>query len=293
MKKSLLLLGVVALLFSSCKKEDENESPVSSAENGPYLVLKFHFDEDQERLDNFGNPSVIPAGNAAQTPQFNSLSAHYAELIPNANTWLGDGEVIYEGPETTAGGDLAIDFDQAVLAGEGEVFQRIPLSSISAGTYEYLRMSLSYQNYNIALQAKGFDLQGTLAGFIGYNNYITSYTIEGDEVAVNGNKLQGYWGFETDFGVVEGQAPEGATTVVNPLWDTSPIPAGSCLVTGLFPEALQITGTETQDIVVQVSLSVNNSFEWIDGNSDGIYQPGENEQVVDMGIRGMIPMVQD
>lgn len=285
------LLFFSTLLFS-CKKDDP-ETPAPSVESGPYLILKLHFDEDQERLDNFGNPAVVPSGHATQTPQFNTMSAHYAELIPNALTWLGEGEVLYEGPETTAGGDLAIDFDQAVLVGEGEIFQRIPLSSIAAGDYEYLRMSLSYQNFDISLQASGINLDGTLAGFIGYNNYITSYTIEGDVVEVNGNKLQGYWGFESDFGVVEGQAPEGATTVVNPLWDSSPIPPGSCLVTGEFPEALSITGNETEDIEVFVSLSVNNSFEWIDANDDGIYQPGENEPVVDMGIRGMIPSVQE
>jgi hypothetical protein len=290
LSSAFCLLLCTAFLFS-CKKDDP-EMPAPSAENGPYLILKLHFDEDQQRLDNFGNPAVVPSGHATQTPQFNTMSAHYAELIPNALTWLGEGEVLYEGPETTAGGDLAIDFDQAVLVGEGEEFQRIPLSSITAGQYEYLRMSLSYQNFDISLQASGINLDGTLAGFIGFNNYISNYTIEGDVVEVNGNKLQGYWGFESDFGVIEGQAPEGATTVVNPLWDSSPIPPGSCLVTGEFPEALSITGNETEDIEVVVSLSVNNSFEWVDSNDDGIYQPAENEPVVDMGIRGMIPTVQ-
>ncbi|MEO1715283.1 MAG: hypothetical protein AAFU60_18295, partial [Bacteroidota bacterium] len=99
------------------------------------------------------------------------------------------------------------------------------------------------------------------------------------------------WAFETDFpGVplIEGQAPEGATTVPNPIHALSPIPPGSCLVTGQFPAALEITGNETDDLVITVSVSINNSFEWVDTNNNGTYEPSEDE-VVDMGVRGLIP----
>ena len=47
-----------------------------------------------------------------------------------------------------------------------------------------------------------------------------------------------------------------------------------------------ITGNETKDIVVEVALSINNSFEWIDSNPDGLYEPSL-ETVVDMGTRGL------
>jgi hypothetical protein len=62
-------------------------------------------------------------------------------------------------------------------------------------------------------------------------------------------------------------------------------------VTGNFAEPLVITGSETEDIVVTLSLSSNQSFEWIDTNSNGIFEP-EFEQVVDMGLRGLIPIVE-
>jgi hypothetical protein len=64
-------------------------------------------------------------------------------------------------------------------------------------------------------------------------------------------------------------------------------------VTGAFAAPLVITGNETEDIVITVSLSTNNSFEWQD-NGDGIFEPGPpaNDVVVDMGVRGMIPIVQ-
>lgn len=280
---------IVSVLLA-CEKGDDPAPHMSDAETTADLVLRFVFDPDQPRLDNFGNPSEIPDGNAAQTPDFNTLSAHYVELIPNAMTWLGDGEVVYQGEETDAGGDTAIDFDQAPLTSNGETFLRIPLSTLAPGTYEYIRTSLSYQNFTVDYLASGFELTGTFAGFIGYNNYITSFTIQNETVEVNDDKLQGYWGFETVGQVFTGQAPAGATTVVNPLFDTSPIPAGSCLVTGAFEQPLQITGDETEDVVVTLSLSVNQSFEWTEVNEDGIWEPGAGEEVVDMGIRGMIAL---
>ena len=112
-----------------------------------------------------------------------------------------------------------------------------------------------------------------------------------------GSKLQGYWGFYTKvFNTeikTEGQAPQ--TTVVNPN-PLSPIPAGSCLVTGeLYKNSqsavqpLTITGNETQDIIIEVVLSTNKSFEWKEINVDGLFQPDIGENVVDMGLRGMVP----
>jgi hypothetical protein len=91
--------------------------------------------------------------------------------------------------------------------------------------------------------------------------------------------------------VTEGQAP--GTTVVNPIFNTSPIPAGSCVVTGAFQAPLTITGNETADVVITVSLSTNKSFEWVDANGNQRFDVETgNETVVDMGIRGMLPIVE-
>lgn len=283
--KFLLLLVVIGMFLVACKKDD----PVVEDPAGPSVIFKFQFNENQVRLDGQGQPSEVPAGHAAQNPDFRRMSAHYLELAPTANTWVGEGDVLYEGPSTIAGGEEAIDFQEAIAVGEGETWLSLPLSDVAGGTYEYLRASLSYQEFEIDYLAQGFDLSGVLAGFIGYNTYITTFDVNGLPVEVNENKLQGYWAFQTLNQVVEGQAPEGATTVVNPLWDTAPIPPGSCLVTGQFEEPLVITGNETEDITVTISLSVNQSFEWTEVNEDGLYEPEAGEQVVDMGIRGMIP----
>jgi len=160
-----------------------------------------------------------------------------------------------------------------------------------------LRVSLAYQNYDIKFRYSGADYTGTLASFIGFRTYIQDYKIKNSTVSVNANKDQGYWGFETNVPGVgsfvnTGQAPAGATTVPNPIFATSPIPAGSCLVTGQFATPLVITGNETSDITIIVSLSTNKSFEWIDVDHNGTYDPNNGDAVIDMGIRGMIPKVQ-
>lgn len=281
----LLLSGVFFLL--SCKKES------SSQPAAPKLIFKFKFDSTQVRLNNIGQPSLIPAGHAAQSPVFNKMSAHYLELAPTALTPLGTGNILYHAPEVTTGGANAIDFSQSSFAGNGETFLSVPLSSVTPGNYEWLRVSLAYQNYDIKFRASGLSLTGTIASFIGFRTYITSYKIKDSTVMLNANKDQGYWAFETSAAglgfVTSGQAPAGATTVPNPIFATSPVPAGSCVVTGQFTSPLQITGTETGDVVVEVSLSTNKSFEWIDADSNGTYDPQNGDQVVDMGIRGMIP----
>jgi len=297
--RALLIAVISSLSFVGCKKDDGQEvpSPTPPAATGPKLVFKFQFDDNQVRLDNLGNPSTIPAGHAAQTPVFHKIGAHYLEMTNGPLVPLGGGEIIYTAPETNAGGANAIDFSQEIIVSEGETFYEIPLSQITPDTYEWMRVSLAYQNYDIDFRYQTLDLTGRLASFVGFNTYICSYTIQSSSIDVNGNRLQGYWGLEvaTPFGVTtqSGQSPAGATTVPNPLSATSPIPAGSCVVTGAFAQPLVITGNETEDIVITLSLSSNQSFEWQDGNGNGIFEPGLPEAVVDMGLRGLIPIVEN
>lgn len=286
MKRSSALGILSAAIFcvSACSKESSTNN--SSAK----LVFVFKFDSTQQRLNNIGLPDAIPAGNSGQSPLFNTMSSHYVELAPNAFTALGSGVVLYKAPEVSTGGSNAIDFSKSVLAKEGETFLSVPIDEITPGTFQYLRVSLAYQNYGIKFNVLGQDLTGTVASFIGYNTYISSYKIKDSIVTVNANKLQGYWGLETAYGVFSGDAP--ATTVPNPIASTSPVPAGSCVVTGAFTTPLTITGNETKDIKVTVSLSTNKSFEWKDYNLNGIFEPADGDSVVNMGIRGLIPTAQ-
>lgn len=285
--KAAIILSIFLGFVVSCQQGREDPRP----EGGPRLLVRLEVDPSQERLGNLGQPVSVPDSHAAQNPLFNLISAHYLELAPTALTQLGDGAVLYHAPETTQGGAKAIDFAQSIVVAPGENWLEIPLSDLPPGTYEWVRLSLSYQNFDIELYFDGQPYQATLASFVGFEQYIDRYELDGETVVVDANKKQGYWGFKSLGGIRTGQAPEGATTVPNPLASTSPIPPGSCVVTGNFSTPLVITGDETEDLQLTMSLSINQSFEWIDrnGNNRWDVDPGANEQVVDMGLRGLHP----
>jgi hypothetical protein len=286
--QSIIAMAIAMLLFQSCQKE----SGTSEAK----VNFIFKFDSTQVRLNAIGQPSPIPAGNAGQSPRFNTMSAHYVELAPSAFTALGAGAILYKAPQVTTGGATAIDISKSKFAGNNQVFLSVPVKSFAAGTYNWLRVSLAYQNYNIYMNASGQTIDATLASFIGFRTYLNSFKVKDSTVVVNANKDQGYWGLEGKFSgfgfLITGQAPPGATTVPNPLFASSPIPQGSCVVTAQFITPFIVTGNETKDINIIVSLSTNKSFEWIDADGNGTYDPNNGDQVIDMGIRGMIPIIQ-
>lgn len=267
------------------------------------------FDPTQERLDNLGAPSEVPAGNAAQTPDMRLMSVHYIEMTPDAFTAFKDGSILYTAPETSAGGANAIDFAQSDFSDGSAEFAKVDLNRLAPGTYNYIRASVAYQElgvqfdlHNIPLIGDLNDQSGILASFLGFNTYLTTIQVGGLEVTVNGNKEQGYWAFATQFSepytaynaVYTGQSPAGSTTVVNPIDATSPVPEGSCVITGVFSDPLVVAEDEDRELYISLSFSTNNSFEWIDTDGDGKWDidaldPGASEQVVDMGIRGLIP----
>jgi hypothetical protein len=321
--KNLIIFGLFLLFTISCKKkvtESEKQTPqsstgvscptcnfpdsvFSSTSGGPKLIFKFKLDSNQTRLNNLGLLSTVPTTNAAQSPKFNGISAHYIEMAPTNSTQVGQGVVLYRAEETMCGGSNAIVFCKSVVAKDGDVFFSVPIASVTPGSYKWLRVSLAYQNYDVKVKTSTAGvIDGTLASFVGFNTYLTKYKMHGAVMTPTlngaGNKLQGYWGFYTKvFNTeykTEGQAPK--TTVVNPNNSNSPIPPGSCLVTGEFYNTTSaniqpfvITGNETQDIIITVSLSTNKSFEWSEVVYDGLFQPDIGESVVDMGLRGLVP----
>lgn len=259
------------------------------------LIVRLSVDSNQTRLGNLGTASAVPAGNAAQSPRFNKIAAHYLELSQTMYTPLGGGAILYHADETVQGGSTAIDFSKSKVVTPGGVFLSIPIKSIAAGTYTWARLSLSYQNYEVDYYLNAIPTTGTIASFVGFNQYIGIYPVNQLNDTVNANRLQGYWAFESLGRVFSGQSPAGSTTVPNPLNATSPIPPGSCVVTGEFATPLTITGDETSDIIMNMSLSTNHSFEWQDTDANGKWDVSVSgsssyvEPVVDMGLRGLIP----
>ena len=305
MKKIVFLLAAISLIIISCK----TTNPVPS---GPRLIFMFKFDSTQVRLNNLGNPSSVLPGDAGQSPIFHAMSAHYIELSQDSLSPFGIvANILYKNDEVSTGGSIAIDFSKSIIKGEGEEFYSVPLKNLAHDTYKWLRISLAFQNYDIKIKYTHPSLgtaivDGDVASFLGFNTYITSYILKGETITVNGNRKQGYGAVKpfnvptlgTMSAVSWDAPPVGRTTVVNPFAATLGIPLGSCLVVGKFTTPITITGNETKDIVVTVSLSTNKSFEWFDKNHDGLFEPVDGlnsnapmDSVVDMGVRGMIPIV--
>ncbi len=280
-----VLLLIISVCIVGCKKDDDT---TNNNNDDAQLIFRFKFDSTQVRLNNFGLPASLPSNHRAQSPVFNKMSAHYVELAPSGLVPLGGGAILFKNQETLTGGEQAIDFSKSAVVAESETFLSVPLKDIPPNTYPYLRISLAYQNYDIKVRALGISMLGTIASFIGYNTYIGSFLVKQQNISVNANKKQGYWAFETPYSLTQGQAPAGATTVPNPIFTTSPVPAGSCVVTGNFEQPLVISGQETEDIVVTVSLSTNKSFEWSETGNNNTFDPLDGDVPTDMGIRGLI-----
>ncbi len=301
------LLSVTALFFIACDKAKVH--PKEEAQ----VVFKLKLDPTQVRLNGLAQPDPLPAGHAGLDPVYNGFSAHKIELVPHAFTPVNGGAMVYKGEETNMGGSNAINFSEAVISNDGETMVRVPVSEIAAGTYQHIRVSVSYQNYDITYNINNVPLgngqtidlrqqKGTIASFLGFNNYITQVQPKDQSKTINANKLQGYWAFETSLAptfaafndIYTGEA--AATTVVNPLSATTPTPPGSCLVVGSFDgNGLVITGDETEDMEVELSFSTNKSFEWQDDNGNGEWDIDVSnntlEPVVDMGLRGLKPTI--
>lgn len=297
---SLLVLAAALLAgtgLSSCK----DDGPEAAR-----LNVEVVYDPSQVRLDNLGNPSPVATGNSGQTPVVRDFRINSIELAPTAFTLPGQGVMLYQAPSTNAGGDQAIHFDEMLAITDGTFGADIKLADIPPGTYPYLRVSVAYQNGDVLFSIRNTplgdleDQVGSISSFLGYNTYITTVTPNVLPVLVNDDKLQGFWAFETSFDppydafndVYSGQAPAGATTVVNPLAGTAAIPPGSCIVTGSFEEPFVVTGEETADRTMTLSFSVDRSFEWEDPNGNGQWDfdfaAGTVEPLVDMGLRGLI-----
>ena len=113
--RSIVLVTAAAFVFQSCKKE-----PAVVAEAKINFIFKF--DSTQARLNGQGQPVSLAVGHAAQSPRFNTMSAHYLELTPAATTLPGAGAILYKAPETSIGGANAIDFSKSNFAGPGQTF---------------------------------------------------------------------------------------------------------------------------------------------------------------------------
>ena len=74
MKKILLFAFVALLSFISCKDDEPSYEPK--------LIIKLKLDSTQQRLNNIGQPAVMPANHAAQNPQYEGAKCEPPEPQP-------------------------------------------------------------------------------------------------------------------------------------------------------------------------------------------------------------------
>jgi hypothetical protein len=295
------IISCLVLVFTlGCRKQ-----------NNARVYFKIKFDPLQERLNNQGLSIGIGAGNAAQTPAINSIGIDGLEILKNAFSKVGEGSLLFSSPKTSAAGTPATDYSKLIIAKDGDIFLSIPVRDIVPGKYEWLRASVACQNFDLQINMINIPFVGNLpderaafTGFLGANNYITKYKIWEKDDVVNGNKGRGYWCLETKFNIAfnslntiyRGQMIDKNITFVNPISQSSPSTTGSADVVGRFETPLSITGAESEDITVFITLSTNNMFEWEENiNRNGKWdinaqstngQP-EFEKIKDIGFRGL------
>jgi hypothetical protein len=299
--KFLTLITLILCSFlTSCK--DKNNAQV-------HFVIKF--DPLQERLSANGMSTPIPAGRAVQTPNMNQIGVESLELVANNTTPVGKGLSVFQAAPRVNGSDVLTDFDQLKKVGDGATIVSIPFKKLAVGKYEYVRLAVAYQNFDIlfSIQEVPFagnftDERGTFAVFLGKSNFIGSHTIASKSEKIDGVKPQGYWVFETKFPsayvslnrLFSGKVPDSTLTFVNPLYQTAALPVGSNFITARFDTPLSITGQENQDVTVVLTLSTNKSFEWDesilknnkwDSNAQANTGQPSVERAVDVGFRGM------
>ncbi len=299
-KLKMIPVACVLVGLLSCKKEPERML---------HFIVKI--DPLQEKLGNNGLPTSLKTDLAAQTPAINSIGFDGVELVQNEFTKYGQGLSVFSTPETTTGGEKAIDYQQVRSIKAGETLISIPLKNITPGSYNWIRTSVTHQNFdvvfnmlNVPFAGNFLDERGTLASFTASNNYITTYKIWDKTDSVKANKKQGYWCFETKLSpaykpynrMFNGQSATGTITSPNPLLQTAPTPLNHTILTGRFETPLSISGSETADVTVTLTFSNNKSFEWEEtinrnGKWDFNLQPVSGqpsvERVMDLGLRSL------
>ena len=90
------------------------------------------------------------------------------------------------------------------------------------------------------------NLTRRLLQLCGFHAIHKDFEIDGKVVEVKENKKQGFWAFNSIAGLQTGQTIR-ILQLPNPLSTTSPIPPGSCVVTGNFNTPEVIQGDESED----------------------------------------------
>ena len=273
----LFVLSVIFLYSCEPKEDGPIHDPYHPLQpNLSTLVIKFEFDSLQERLDNFGNPSTLPANHQAVSTNFNSILIKMIELLKDSSEGYEDGTIIFF--NTSSVGMTVNDSLWRYLS-----------NTQAPGLYKWMRVYFYYQNFEIPCKVNGNLFDGTLLSLLDPDQVFPSYTLMDSTIYGDSLMQGGSWFLELHTSgldtLVRGQISQGQVTMPNFLHYSWPVPQDKYVVTFPITSDMEFTRPGYKEIVI--SISTNNNFEWIDHSDPNYFEPFDGDSIYDFGISGI------
>jgi hypothetical protein len=278
-----LFYSILLLQIISCRKKTD-ESPDKYPH---YSILKINFKLDslQERLDNYGNISSVPAAHGSMSPQNPKMRIGFVELLTDSGIQPGDGARIFGTGEVIASNDTGYQCCQGFLD-ENQTYQYLLPEVDNPIRYYGIRIYFSYQHFDVNYTINDIQYSGSVAAFLAKKSITYYFEVKDSVYTQYSLKQNGEWYFEVDtpgYGIV--QHGTAFTASPNVLFQSVPTEANSCVVTCPISPVLIMDYPMSKTITI--SISTNHSFEWVENSTPGIFEPFDGDSIYDIGIRGV------
>jgi hypothetical protein len=257
-------------MMTSCNKNQE-EMPDHRYGYGAEITYNILIDSTQERLDSNANPGITPSGHGSLSPRFNYLQINQIYLFDSASQ--DDGWSTLYNPLNITGSN-----------GTTTVGSRYDGSK---KTLNCLKISFSFQNYELGCSIDGNYLSvNMLSFFSGSHLGQDSLFIRDSVVYLDTLKSRGEWYLEIDSVGMGAVLHRVTSTLTAPtiLHNTNPLEDGAYSIICAITPPLTFTGDQKH--TVNISISSNHCFEWIEHSNPGSFEPLNGDTVFDFGLRG-------
>ena len=265
----LLFMCIGTISICSCKKKNE-EMPAHRYGYGAEITYNIFIDSTQERLDSNANPVGTPAGHGSLSPRYNYLQVGQIFLF-----------------DSTSPGNGWSTLNSLNITGSNGTITVGSHYNGSAITFNCLRINFDFQNYEFDCAIDGNYLSVNMLSFLGSSWMQNPLFIRDSVVSHDTVESQGSWYLEID-SVGMGVVLHGLTstlTAPNVLQNTSPLQYGGYSLTCPINPPLTFSGDQTHTL--NVSISSNHCFEWIEHSNPGSFDPLNGDTVFDVGLRGV------
>jgi hypothetical protein len=274
-KNWLFLFTFCCMYIVSCNKEDDEmpEGRYGYVSNANVTIV---LDSNEERLDGNANPSVIPSGHGAQSPVSETLK------IESIGFLTGESE---SGGNSLQNNYSVISVD--INGSSGNVSGDFRHGSANF-TAKYLRLTLSYEKFTIESKLHGnVENLHFLAFMKQYYNPYESILLGNDTINMDSVLNQGKWFLVLDNQGVDSLIDGTTTSITEPNVLHSQLPNtsdNSCTI--ICPIDPPITFYKGEPRNLQIKISCNHSFEWIEHSDPAFFEPLDGDTIYDFGLRG-------